>query len=49
MENLGSGEGLVRERWCCAWGRLKIAVLTGDTWSLVYCYFLVHHIMGIHS
>ena len=40
---------LIRERWCCAWGWLKIAVLTGDTWNLVYYYNSVPHIMGIHS
>ena len=42
-------EGLIRKRWCCARGWLIIAVLTGDTWNLIYYYFSVPHMMGIHS
>ena len=39
VESLWSGQGLTRERWCCARSWWNIAVLTGliagDTWNLV--------------
>ena len=39
IESLWSGQGLIRERWCCARGWWNIPVLTGliagDTWNLV--------------
>ena len=39
VDSLWSGQGLLRERWCCARGWWMLAVLTrliaGDTWNLV--------------
>ena len=53
MESLWSGQGLLRQRWCCAWGWWAMAVLTGLSQEMhrnsFYYRVFVPHIMGILS
>ena len=53
MESLWSGQGLLRERWCCARGWWMMAVITDLSQEIHLTsfsrYFLVPHIMGILS
>ena len=45
MESLWSGQGLIRERWCCARGWWMMAVIIGNSWNLDLLLFLrtPHH------
>ena len=42
--------GLTRERWCCAWGMLRLGVKLYQRYmESVYFYISVPHILGIDT